>query len=422
MLGAEVDTEPDKANSSPEFESMLLGKLSKTRTPVRTTRWQDLRQKTSMSEEILSRVLVMVLQLLKSSSVMSPSLLENSMRLTWAVAIATAVLLHPSLSLSQESRPGKLIKRSASTSVMGTSLEIAVLGREGQDLDAAIRAAIKEMKRVEAVFTTWQKQSIISKVNRQAGGKPIVVPREVIELTSRAADISKKTGGAFDLTWGSVGKLWDFKAKKANAPKAAVIKEALSGVGYQKIKVDSVKSTLWLPAKTTIGYGGIAKGYGVDRAIEVLQKYGIKNAIVNAGGDLRTIGTEFGKPFNITIKHPREKNKYLAILPVANVAVVSSGDYERYITIKGKRYSHILDPRTGWPVEHTQSVTLLAPNAALADALATGVFVMGPGKGMALVNKMNGVEALIVDNKGKLHMSDGLKRSKKKVLHVPKKD
>ncbi|MDF1664948.1 MAG: FAD:protein FMN transferase [Planctomycetota bacterium] len=339
-----------------------------------------------------------------------------------------AVFLCQGAALAQTPRPekapkqGPLIKRSASTSVMGTSLEIAVLGREGQKLDGAIRAAIKEMKRVEAVFTTWKKESIISKVNRDAGGEPVVVPKEVITLTKRAAWISKQSEGAFDLTWGSVGKLWDFKAKKdALVPSKGRIKKALAGIGFDKIKIDEKNSTLWLPKGTTIGYGGIAKGYGVDRAIELLKKRGIKNAIVNAGGDLRTIGTEFGKPFNITIKHPRDKNKYLAILPVANAAIVSSGDYERYITIGGKRYSHILDPRSGWPVEHTQSVTLIAPDAALADALATGVFVMGPKKGLELVNRLKGVEALIVDAKGVLHLSKGLKSPKKKVLHVPEK-
>lgn len=323
---------------------------------------------------------------------------------------------------AQDSKPAgkKWVKRAASTTVMGTSLDIAVLGEEGPALDDAIRAAIKELKRVEAVFTTWDKKSIISKVNREAGGAPVVVPKEVIRLTLEALEVSRKTEGAFDLTWGSVGKLWDFKAKKeAVVPSKEKIQTALAGVGFKKIKIDQEKSTLWLPKGVTIGYGGIAKGYGVDRAIEVLKKRGIRNAIVNAGGDLRVIGRDFGKLFNITIKHPRDKNKYLAILPVKNVAVVSSGDYERYITVNGKRYSHILDPRVGWPVRHTQSVTLLAPSAALADALATGVFVLGPKKGLALVDQWKGVEALIVDGDGKLHLSKGLKGSKKKVLHVP---
>jgi FAD:protein FMN transferase len=356
------------------------------------------------------------------------------MRFLFVFSIGALIISSPALSYAQDKQPKKavkkaekakkkpLIKRTASTKVMGTSLEIAVLGREVKSLDIAIRAAIKEMKRVESVFTTWDSESIISKVNREAGGQPVIVPTEVIKLTQRAIQLSKQSEGAFDITWGSVGKLWDFKAKKeAIVPSKNKIENALAGVGYLKIKIDEEKSTLWLPKGTTIGYGGIAKGYGVDRAIEALKKHKIRNAIVNAGGDLRTIGTEFGRPFNITIKHPRDNKKYLAILPIANAAVVSSGDYERFIMVGGKRYSHILDPRTGWPVNHTQSVSLLAPSAALADALATGVFVLGAEKGLALVESMKGVEALIVDARGALHLSSGLKSPKKKVLHVPER-
>ena len=339
--------------------------------------------------------------------------------------VALALLLPGAATFADDTARSKprWLKRSASTSVMGTSLEVAVIGTDVAILDEAILAAIAELRRVEKVFTTWDPNSVVSQLNRRAGQRAMAMSQEVIALIAAAEEISKLTGGAFDITWGSVGKLWDFKSKKAPTPTAQSIRQALLGVGYTKIVADSKAGTIELPPGTTIGFGGIAKGYGVDRAIEVLRKRGIKNAIVNAGGDLRAIGRDLDRPFNVTLKHPRAKDEYLAILPVANVSVVTSGDYERFVMIDGKRYSHILDPRTGWPVDHTQAVTLLASTACRADALATGVFILGPEKGMALVEELADVEALIVDGRGKLTLSSGLAAGakEKKILHLRKR-
>lgn len=337
----------------------------------------------------------------------------------WPLLALILALAAPGL--AQEAARAPLIKRSAKTTVMGTSLDIAVLGTDVAVLDRAILAAVKEMRRVEAVFTTWNPESIASRVNQQAGGSPVKVPAELLALVKEAREISELTEGGFDLSWGAVGKLWDFKNKEnPSIPSKERIAEALNGIGYRRIEVDEAASTLRLPRGMAIGFGGIAKGYGVDRAIAVLKAAGIRHAIVNAGGDLRVIGRDGRKPFNVTIKHPRIADRFLAILPVSNVAVVTSGDYERYLMIEGRRYSHILDPRTGFPVAHCQAVTLLAPTAARADALATGVFVLGPKKGLALVESLPGVEALIVDGEGAVHVSRGLKGAQEKTLHLPR--
>ncbi|MCA8923370.1 MAG: FAD:protein FMN transferase [Planctomycetes bacterium] len=291
--------------------------------------------------------------------------------------------------------------------VMGTDLQLTVLGEDRAALEATLDAAEAELRRVEDRFTSWR-DSELTRLNAAAGQGPFEVSSEQARLVARALRVSELTGGAFDITFASVGKLWDFKADPPRIPSAEAIQAALVHVGYAKVKVDLERSTIELPAGTRIGLGGMAKGYGVDCAMQVYLQRGIKHGMVNAGGDLKALGLKHGKPWEIAIKHPRDRERVLAVIPVSNTCVVTSGDYERFVEVDGKRYHHILDPRTGYPSTGCMSATVIAPDATLADALATALCVLGPEAGLKLVNGLRRVEALVVGLDGTVHRSAGL--------------
>jgi len=330
---------------------------------------------------------------------------------------ALGLLASLSLASAQDARPSasadsaeaSLEKREFRGSVMGTSLQITVLGEDPKVLEEALVEAVKELRRVEDVFTTWR-PSELTRLNAAAGHGPQVVSREQVKLIARALKISELSKGAFDVTFYSVGKLWDFKATPPKLPDTAEIKAALEKVGWTKVKVDLAQSSVELPAGTKIGLGGIAKGYGVDRAMRVIMKRGIRHALVNAGGDLKALGRDRGQPWEVAVRNPRQREQILAVLPVSNVCVVTSGDYERFFEHEGKRYHHILDPRTGYPSQGCISATVTAPDAAFADSLATALCVLGPKEGLALVESLPRVEAILVDLSGKVHVSKGLPR------------
>jgi thiamine biosynthesis lipoprotein len=291
--------------------------------------------------------------------------------------------------------------------VMGTSLEIRVLGENPDALERALDAAIAEIQRVEDLMTDWR-PSELTRLNDAAGAGPHVVPAELAELIARALQVGELTGGAFDVTYAGVGKLWDFKQTPPVIPAADEIERALKCVGYDRVRVDLEKNTVDLPAGMRIGLGGIAKGYGVDRAMAVLLEHDIKHAIVNAGGDLKALGKKYGEPWEVAIRHPRNRERVIASLPVSNTCVVTSGDYERFFEHEGRRYHHIIDPRTGLPSTGCMSATVVAPDAAFADALATALCVLGPEKGLAIVADMPRVECLLIGMDDEIHASKGL--------------
>jgi thiamine biosynthesis lipoprotein len=315
----------------------------------------------------------------------------------------------PQAKSASEASHGSVI-RTFDGGVMGTDLRIQAEGESAEAVDAAIEAAIAEMRRVEDLMTDWR-ASPLSSLNETAGTGPAEVPVELAALVSRSLEMAKLTGGAFDPTFASVGKLWDFKRQPPIVPSDDEIRAALVGVGHQRVQVDPERSTVELPAGTRLGLGGIAKGYGVDRAIDVLRKSGIENAIVKAGGDMKVLGTDRGKPWELAIKHPRDRERALAVLKVSNVCVSTSGDYERFFEVDGRRYHHILDPRTGKPSEGCIAATVVAPNSEYADALATAVCVLGPAEGLALIERLPRVEAIVIGMDGSVSASSGLKDS-----------
>ena len=293
---------------------------------------------------------------------------------------------------------------------MGSRFEISAVHLDAKKGQTAIDAAYAEIERIEAVISEWRESSKVSEINRQAGVAPVEVPKELASLVRRSLRVSALTDGAFDVTFHTVGRLWNFKSRTAPVPAKEAIEAALADTGYRHVVLDEKKSTVYLDRKgTRIGFGAIGKGYAANRAVFVLKEHGVTGGVVNAGGDLVIFGTqENGRPWRIGIANPLDRDKTFAWLDTTEQAVVTSGNYENYIELDGRRLSHILDPRTGWPVEELRSVTIVCPDGELADALATGVSVLGVEKGLELVDRLNGVEAMLVDANGKIHFSKGL--------------
>lgn len=294
---------------------------------------------------------------------------------------------------------------------MGSRFEVTAVHEDESGARAAIDAAYGEIERIEAMISSWRETSETSEINRQAGKAPVAVSPELFNLIRRSLRVSELTGGAFDITFDTVGRLWNFKSHTAPIPDQKAIDEVLPSVGYRHIVLDEKSQTVYLAKTgTRIGFGAIGKGFAANRAVFALKEHGATGGVVNAGGDLVIFGhQENGEPWRIGIANPLDRDEVFAYLDVTEQAVVTSGDYEHFIEHDGRRYSHILDPRTGWPVEQVRSATVVCPDGELADALATGVSVMGVKEGLALINRLRGIEAMLVDKDGTIHFSDNLK-------------
>ncbi len=324
-------------------------------------------------------------------------------------------LLPKLLALGQEKSPPAPVKSKTSHTreavLMGTSISIVVLSDEHEKAEQAIDAALAEMKRIEDLMTDWRESELMT-INHMAGKKPVKVDPEILFLLEEAKRVHEITSGAYDITYASAGSLWNFNAPNPKPPRDADIKRRQRLVGIENLQIDKVRGTAFLKKRgMKIGLGGIAKGYSVDRAMDILGKSGFTDYGVNAGGDLAVRGRNNGRMWNIAIQDPRDKSKNFAVIPISNGAVASSGDSERFFIYKNKRYAHIIDPRTGYPAEQCQSVTILTKKAYWADALATGVFVLGPIEGMKVIEKLDGVEGVIVDGGEETHVSSGLSKA-----------
>jgi FAD:protein FMN transferase len=292
---------------------------------------------------------------------------------------------------------------------MGSSLEIEVFGPAQAVCDQAVKEAREEIDRLDKIMTDWKQESPLMDVNRAAGRKAVEAPPELFFIVERSLKVSELTDGAFDITFAGAGKLWNWRNPKVPTPEE--VKASLANVGWKGIVIDEKAMTIYLSKPgMRMGLGGIGPGYAGDLAMDKIRKLGIRDACVNLSGDIRASGKKKGEPWSVGVTHPRKKGENIAVLPVTDAAVSTSGDYERYFEKDGKRYCHIIDPRTGYPADLCQSVTIVAPNLAFADALATGVFVLGPDKGMRLIESLEGVQALIVAADGTLTLSKGLKR------------
>jgi len=237
----------------------------------------------------------------------------------------------------------------------------------------------------------------------------VKVSPETVTVIQKARQLSELSEGGFDITVGPLTRLWRTAREKKIPPEAEELKKILERVNFRDLVIDSGGKVFLKQAGMAIDLGGIAKGYAVDRAFELLRDLGYENVIVNAGGDLRAGGTKLGQPWEIGIQHPRQPDKLLARISVSDRAVATSGDYEKFFTYKNRRYHHIFKPRDGLPAEGCQSVTILCEKGVMADGLATAVFVMGPERGYALCQKLDGVDCLIIDREGKTISTPGLK-------------
>lgn len=293
---------------------------------------------------------------------------------------------------------------------MGSRFEITVVAPDQQQANAWIDLAVKEITRIEKIISSWDPASETSEINRQAGVRPVRVSAELFDLISRCVRLSEITDGAFDISYASMDQVWRFDGSMEKMPEEPEIQKSVRNVGYHNILLDPAQQTVFLKKPgMKIGFGAVGKGYAADRARKLLLQEGAPGGIINASGDMTVWGHQpDGTPWQVAITNPMDKTRSFGTLPVDNGAVVTSGNYEKFVTFNGKRYSHIIDPRTGYPVEGIASVTVFAPGAELADALSTAIFVMGIDAGLYLADQMKGVECLIVDETGKLFSSEKL--------------
>lgn len=295
--------------------------------------------------------------------------------------------------------------------LMGSRFDFGAYAKTQAAADSAVVFGIAEVERIEALISSWQSSSQTSAVNDAAGLHPVKVDRELLELVRRGLRVSELTEGAFDLTAGGLRGIYRFAGQDTVLPAQEVLAKALEKVDYRGIVVNVDSSTLFLQKPgMRMGFGAIGKGYAANRALQKMRSVvGVTGAVANASGDMATWGHDgHGKPWSIGIADPRRPGRVIGELTLTNMAVVTSGDYEKYFTAAGKRYAHILDPRSALPTLGVRSATVVCSDAELADALATSLFVLGPIEGIALVDRLKNVEALIIDEQGELHQSAGL--------------
>lgn len=295
--------------------------------------------------------------------------------------------------------------------LMGNRFEISVVADDEQWAANLVESAISEIRRIEQLLTTFNENSQANQVNANAGIRPVKVDREVFNLIYRSIRISELTQGAFDITYGSIDKrLWNFDKTMTSLPDKETASKMVRLINYKNIFLDKNACTVFLKEKgMRIGFGGIGKGYAADRARLILEQNGTTGGVVNAAGDLTTWGMQpDGKPWTVGIADPDSKEKPFSYLDISNMAVATSGNYEKFVTINGKKYSHTIDPKTGFPVSGIKSVTIICSNAELADALATPVTVMGVKSGLNLINQMRNIACIIIDDNNRLYTSKNI--------------
>ena len=297
--------------------------------------------------------------------------------------------------------------------LMDTLVRIEAFDKNGEKAQEALEAAFSEIERLSSIFSHHMPESEVSGLNRSAGERPRSVSEELYTVLQRSIHFSKSMGGAFDVTVGVVSQLWDFTGEEPRVPRRHVLEEKLRSVDYGQIVVEDGPRVGLRDSTMAVDLGGVAKGYAVDRAVAVLKEKGITRAIVEAGGDIGLLGSKpKGQPWHIGVQHPRDIQSLVAVIKVDSGSVATSGDYERFFVQDGQRYHHILDPKTGWPSRSCISVTVLSQQAMDADILATGVFVLGPEKGLTFIEDLEGIEGLIFyEKEGRLEhvVSHGLR-------------
>ena len=294
--------------------------------------------------------------------------------------------------------------------MLGSPFEMTVVAKDTIQGNIYIDMAVAEVKRIENLISDWIPTTQISQVSKNSGIQPVKVDKEVYDLVERAIKVSQLTSGAFDISYASMDKIWKFDGSMKAMPTPEAIKQSVARIGYQKIVLDAKAQTIYLKQKGMIlGLGGIGQGYIADKIKDLLLSKGCISGIVNVSGDINAWGYQTtGKPWTVAIVNPMNKNKVFATFPLENSSVETSGSYEKFVVFDGKRYSHIIDPRTGYPAQGVVSVSVFAKQTEIADALATGIFVLGVDVGLNLVNQLKGIGCIIVDDKGEIHTSKNI--------------
>ena len=291
--------------------------------------------------------------------------------------------------------------------IMGTRIYVELWDPDHARGEAAIDAVMDEMRHVDDSMSTYKPTSEVSRVNALAAQRKVPISPELFKLLSTALEYSRITEGAFDITYASVGYMYDFRRHKR--PSEKQIEAALPAVSYRHVLLDaSTHSVRFSQPGVRIDLGGIAKGYSVDQGIEILQARGYTHALVNAGGDSRVIGDRFGRPWVVGIRHPDHPDQVITRIPLVDSAFSTSGDYERYFDEGGVRYHHIIDPHTGHSASKVRSATVIAPTATRTDGLSKTAFVLGPDEAMRIYNRLDDVDAVLVAPDGRILYSKGL--------------
>ncbi|MCK4536847.1 MAG: FAD:protein FMN transferase [Desulfuromonadales bacterium] len=290
--------------------------------------------------------------------------------------------------------------------LLGTTIEIVAEHPDADRLEDAVAAAFDEIQRLEWLMDPQRPDSDVARLS--ATEKSLKVAPETARVVELGLDVARRSDGAFDLSLGRLKALWGLDGSTPQVPGAQEIAAALQGIGPEALQLEGLEILKSDPG-LSIDLGGVAKGFAVDRAVAVLGEHGVTSAAVNAGGDMYLLGSRGKRPWRIGIQHPRKSGAVLTSVEASNLAVVTSGDYERFFEQDGRRYHHLFDPQSGYPADACQSVTVLADSVALADALATALFVLGPERGLELLSAYAGVEALIIAGDGRMHPSSGWK-------------
>ena len=291
---------------------------------------------------------------------------------------------------------------------MGTQAYIEVLAKDDVQAQQAIAVVEAEFARVNALMSPWVESSELSLLNREAARQPVTVSAELWQLLARARQVSELSQGAFDITFASVGFKFDYRLHQK--PTDAERKEQAQWINYRYVQLLPNNQVKFSRPQVKIDLGGIAKGYTVEQSIQLLKKMGIRHALVSAGGDTRLLGDKAGRPWLVAIKHPRAEDKQVAQLPLVDQAISTSGDYERYFIEDGKRYHHILDPKTGQSPTELMSVSVIGPDATQTDALSTTLFVLGLERGMQLIEQIPGYDAVFIRSDRQMFFSKGLQQ------------
>jgi thiamine biosynthesis lipoprotein len=306
------------------------------------------------------------------------------------------------------------VLRKRTTLLMGGRFDISIVAKDSLSAEQNIDAVIAEITRIEYLISDWKPTTQISEVNQNAGIRPVKVDREVFELTQRAIQFSEITNGGFDISFAAMDKIWKFDGSMTEMPSAEAIKKSVEKVGYKNIILDSVQSTIFLKLKgMKIGFGALGEGYATDKCRAMMRAKGIEAGIINGSGDMSTWGKQpNGKDWKIGITNPFDTDKLIAVVPINNGAVTTSGSYEKFVVFNGKRYSHIINPATGYPVTGLCSVTVFGPNAETANGLSTSLMVLGKKAGLELLNKYPNYSCLMITDDGKVVKSKNFKIKK----------